>query len=103
MTKGVSWQRQAIQKRLERLGFRFSAGKKQGGWVYHDWTDGLGNKRQLAVGFSQLTQVKEFADWLESQVLQTKAPKAEKRAKGGRLGDLFKRMAKEDKGKDGPV
>ena len=97
MTKGVSRQSQAIQKRLERLGFRFAPGPKQGGWVYHDWTDGLGDKRQLAVGFTRLTQMKEFADWLESQVLRT-APVKEKRGpRGGRLGDLFKRMAKEDK------
>ena len=98
MTKGVSWQRQAIQKRLERLGFRLSAGKKQGGWVYHDWTDGLGDKRQLAVGFIRLTQVKEFADWLEAQVLlDIKTAKEKRGPRGGRLGDLLKRMAKEDK------
>lgn len=97
MSKGVSWQRQAVTKRLERLGFRFSAGKKQGGWVYHDWTDGRGEERRLAVGFTRLTQVKEFTDWLETQVLRT-APVKEKRGpRGGRLGDLFKRMAKEDK------
>ena len=97
MTKGVSWQRQAIQKRLERLGWRVNWGKKKGGWANHDWHDGQA-KRMVSVGFIRLTQVKEFADWLEAQVLlDIKTVKEKRGPRGGRLGDLLKRMAKEDK------
>lgn len=97
MTKGVSWQRQALTRRLERLGWTITSWGRKGGWLSHSWVDSRGERRVI-MGFLRLSQVKDFADWLEAQVLgvPVKAAK-EKGARGGRLPDLLKRMAKEDK------
>lgn len=110
----MSSDRQAITRRLDKLGWRMEWHKKRGrggGWAHHDWEYQLplkagpgmpeekvgfkGLTRTVKVGFSRGDQVKEFVDWLESQVF--KLTPAEKRAKGGSLRDQLKRLEKEEK------
>jgi len=93
MTNAFS--RQKLTRRLERLGFRLDWGER-GGWAYLDWRDSTGTERKLALGFLRLTQVKEFADWLEAQVFRM-VPEVDKPQRGGTLRELLRRMAKEDK------
>ena len=115
----MSSDRQAITKRLDKLGWTMDWHKargKGGGWAHHDWEYQLPLKagpgmpeekaleahltRTVKVGFNRGDQVKEFVDWLEGQVFEGqvfKVTPAEKRAKGGSLRDQLKRLEKEEK------